>query len=169
MKYILLFASILIFACNPTSKGDKAKAIATDTVKKTLAKLTFLDTVKSEIIAKNKNYRDTASYIFTLDGNFSAEGNEGKAYYKIGKISKVDITFYGEMGKSTYSYTFGSKNIKVEQKTFEYDSTLSGKVKSTKTVTYEINYDGNLIVSDIVGADTDTFLTLKRSVPFTLN
>lgn len=170
MRYYFLFVCILIISCN-TEKNDKKSAFKNnklDTVINIHHKPTFLDTIRNKIIAENRNYKDTATYNFSLDGNYSAEGNEGKAHYKNGKIHKIDITFYGEMGKSTYSYLFGNENINVVQKVFNYDSTLSGDIKSTKKVAYDINYKGELIISNVVGADTDTFFELKKSVPFTL-
>lgn len=169
MKYYFLFITILIISCN-TEKNDNStlQNIQVDNEKKVLLKSSLLDTIKNRIIAENKNYKDTATYTFSLNGNFSAEGNEGKAYYKDSKIYKIDITFYGEMGKSTYSYTFGNEKIKVEEKIIEYDSTLSGTVKSTKKVDYDINFEGKMLLSDVVDADTDTFLELKKSVPFVL-
>lgn len=170
MRYYFLFFCILIISCNTETndKNSASKNTKTDTVINPQHKPTFLDTIRNKIIAENTNYKDTATYNFSLDGNYSAEGNEGKAHYKNGKIHKIDITFYGEMGKSTYSYLFGNENINVVQKVFNYDSTLSGDVKSTNKVSYDINYKGELIISDVVGADTDTFLELKKSVPFTL-
>jgi len=170
MKYVFLFAVILNVSCSSESNDqkDRVNSIRLKTLKDTLHKPTFLDTVRQTIIDRNKNYIDTANYKFSLDGNFSAEGNEGKAIYADGKIKKINITFYGEMGKATSSYTFGTENIKVEQKTYNYDSTLSGKIISSKTISYDINYDGKLILSDVVGADTDIFLELKKSIPFTL-
>ena len=170
MKYLFLLVVIIILSCSSESNDqkDKVNSIGLKTLKDTLRKPTFLDTVRQTIIAGNKNYIDTANYKFALEGNFSAEGNDGEAIYADGKIKKINITFYGEMGKATSSYTFSTENIKVEQKTYNYDSTLSGKIISSKTISYDINYEGKFILSDIVGADIDIFLELKKSIPFTL-
>ena len=170
MRYYFLFVCILIISCNRggDTKSSILKSDKTDTLNNPQHKPTSLDTIRNKIIAENSNYKDTATYNFSLDGNYSAEGNEGKAHYKNGKIHKIDITFYGEMGKSIYSYLFGNENINVVQKVFNYDSTLSGDIKSTKKVAYDINYKGELIISNVVGADTDTFFELKKFVPFTL-
>ena len=170
MKYYFLILCLLILACN-TAEYDKKSAShikILDTLRTPQSKPTLLHTVVRKIITENKNYKDTATYTFTLEGNFSAEGNEGIAIYKGGNIYKIDLTFYGEMGKSTYSYLFGTENINVVQNVLNYDSTLSGNIKSSEKISYDINYEGDLIVSDVVGADTDTFLELKKSVPFTL-
>lgn len=178
MKIYLLILMFLLTACNNnTSIGDTEK-IEEDTlsdtntnVHPTLKEQVYnLDSVKQKILSDNLKFNDldTLIYKFSLEGDLSAEGNEGKAFYKHGKIGKINITFYGETGKATYNYEFGNEKITVAEINYEYDVPLSGNIVSTKKHKYEISYDGKLIKSDAEEVDLDTYVLLKKSIPFTL-
>lgn len=136
------------------------------------ATLSYLDSVKLTIAQQAD--KDTSSYTFLLEGNYSAEGNEGKAFYKNKKIQKIEITFYGETGKAIYHYDFKNADIVVAQQHFNYKTNFT-EVKSAQDIIKdeEINFttdlNGKIIKGANTKADLDTFHELKKVVPFDLN
>lgn len=131
-----------------------------------------LDSVRSLIRNQQKN--DTSSYTFILEGNFSAEGNEGKAFYYGNKINKIEITFYGETGKYHYTYKFIDKVVEVSQQRFNYRTDFT-EVKSDDDIVkaeqynFTIDLSGKLTKGGHPKADLTTFYELKKVVPFDLN
>lgn len=175
-KFLMLCFIAICLSCNnsnyihkkdeviSTTEIDKPIQINNDTLDE---KSVALDSVKKQILSLS-NLKDTVTYNFSLEGDLSAEGNAGKAFYKNGKVNKIDVTFYRETGKSTYSYSFGNKVIAITQNIHDYDVPLSGNIVSTKKQNYKINYAGKLIKSDAEEVDLDTYFLLKKSIPFTL-
>ncbi|TKC10232.1 hypothetical protein FA048_08530 [Pedobacter polaris] len=170
-RFYLLLLCIIIIACNNLKTTDtKIDSIAIE--KNKLPKNQILtiniDSIKREILTLDSSVNDTTVYKFSLDENLSAEGNEGKAFYVDNQIKRLTVTFYGEMGRSVYTYVFKNDKIKIEEKIHEYDIALSGNIKSTKISTYQIDFNGKIISNSGNEIDLDTYFTLKRSIPFTL-
>ncbi|RZJ74483.1 MAG: hypothetical protein EOO47_21100, partial [Flavobacterium sp.] len=138
MKIYLLILTFLLAACNNNTSISDPKKNEEDTLSDTNANVASvlkeqvynLDSVKQKILRDNLKFNDsdTIVYEFSLEGDLSAEGNEGKAFYKNGKVNKIDVTFYGETGKSTYSYSFGNEVINFTKNTYDYDFPLSGNI-----------------------------------------
>ncbi|MFN0291874.1 hypothetical protein E5L68_010750 [Pedobacter helvus] len=134
--------------------------------------MTGLDSVKALI--RNQYSIDTTGYTFILEGDFSAEGNEGKAFYKENKIDKIEITFYGETGKSYYVYKFMNKMVNVSQQRFNYRTNFT-EVKSGNDIikaeqhNFTTDLNGKLSKGGHPDADLATFHELKKVVPFDLN
>lgn len=131
-----------------------------------------LDSIKALI--KKENTSDISIYTFILEGNFSAEGNEGKAFYKGSKINKIEIVFYGETGKAIYNYVFHDRTIAVSQQRYNYETNFAD-VKSAddifkdEEINFTTDFSGKVIKHHHKKADLDTFLELKKVVPFELN
>ena len=180
MKNYLILLTLLLAACNNNTSISEPKKIDEDTLSDTQVNIPpvvkervyNLDSVKQKILSDNLKFNDsdTVIYEFSLDGEYSAEGNNGKAFYVDNQIRKIAITFYGETGKSTYSYSFGNELINVTTIIYDYDLPLSGNIVSTTKENYQINYDGKILKSnnEEVEADLDTYFLLKKSIPFTL-
>lgn len=160
LKYCLLVSCIVIAACN--TKQNSAKKNDSVVVKEHIQN------------AKINSNTDTLTRIFTLEGNFSSEGNEGRAFYQSGKIQKAAITFYGEMGKAVYLYIFKTTEINVSQQRYNYKTNFT-EVKSDKDIVKqeEVNFttdlNGKVISGYNTKADLDVFNELKKVVPFELN
>lgn len=177
---LMLILSSFHFGCRST---DKSKENVHQKLEDSVAKIerphkdkveetaTNLDSIKKLI--RQKSINDTSSFTFILEGNFSAEGNEGKAFYRGNKINKIEITFYGETGKSFYSYKFVNKMISVSQQHFNYRTDFT-EVKSDKDimkgeqVNFSTDLSGRLVDGNHGGADLETFHELKKVVPFDL-
>jgi hypothetical protein len=178
MKIYLLILTFLLAACNNNNSISDPKKNEEDTLSDTntnvppvLKEQVYnLDSVKQKILKDNLKFNnsDNIVYEFSLEGELSAEGNAGKAFYKNGKVNKIDVTFYRETGKSTYSYSFGNEVINITKNIYDYDMPLSGNIASTKNENYQINFAGDLIKSDTEEIDLDTYFLLKKSIPFTL-
>ena len=131
-----------------------------------------LDSIKQVILKHKAN--DTASHVFSLEGNFSAEGNEGRAFYKNDSISKIEIIFYGESGKNAYIYQFKNNKIEVVQQRYNYKTNFM-EVKSKddiitgEKVKYILNIKGEIINGDKTLKESDVFLDLQKAIPFHLN
>ena len=178
MKNYLIILIIILASCSNNTPNTEQR-VEQDTLSDTITNVLpivkeqvyNLDSVKQKILIDNlkSNHSDTSFYNFSLDGDYSAEGNEGKALYINNQIKKITITFYGESGKSVYTYIFKKDKIIVEVKRHEYDVPLSGNIKSTQIASYQIDYTGKIIENNNnKEIDLDTFLELKKSVPFTL-
>ncbi|MNK03370.1 hypothetical protein D3C87_212150 [compost metagenome] len=147
---------------------DSIVELKSETIKSTNS----LDSIK-RVIIKNAN-KDTVSYTFLLDGNFSAEGNEGRAFYENNRIKKIEITFYGEMGKAVYTYNFKRNLIEVSQQRFNYQTHFT-EVKSGQDIikgeeiNFTTNLDGKILNGNNAEVDLETFYELKKVVPFDLN
>ncbi|MFN0256259.1 hypothetical protein [Pedobacter ureilyticus] len=180
LVYLTLILSSFYFSCRNIEKskenihqiyGDRSARITRARENKIEKTKNNLDSTKSLI--RQRNTKDTSSYTFILEGNFSAEGNEGKAFYRGNKINKIKITFYGETGKIVYNYRFRGKLVDVSQQRFHYRTDFT-EVKSAKDITNgeQINFitdlEGNLVKGINKGADLDTFHELKKAIPFDL-
>jgi hypothetical protein len=197
-RYFFLVCCIIIIACN----SEKATKVKKDTIisfqdsislnkekqfndlKDTLSKLMYthdkpvsegsvnLDSVKQVILKQNSN--SIKIYIFSLEGDFSAEGNAGKAFYKNNIISKIELTFYGESGKNVYIYQFKNNKVEVIQQRYDYKTNFM-EVKSEKDIIkgekieFSTDLEGKVITGNNAEADLDTFYELKKAVPFDLN
>ncbi|TCC90478.1 hypothetical protein EZ428_14490 [Pedobacter frigiditerrae] len=178
MKNYLFFLLLLLVACHNSTSISEPKKTEEDTLSDNKTNISpvvkeqdcNLDSVRQKILKDNlkSNHSDTIVYDFSLEGDYSAEGNEGKAFYIDNQIKKISITFYGESGKSIYTYIFENDKIMVEEKRHEYDVPLSGNIKSTQVVSYQIDYNGKIISNSGKGIDLDTYFILKKSIPFTL-
>lgn len=174
---------MVIIACNSEKTAEKeidsitspedTASIATLHQPKEDVKLTFLDSVKRNILAQAQSASDSLFYTFSLEGNFSAEGNEGKATYFKNKVKKIDVVFYGETGKSLYTYTFNDSKIAVAQQSYHYHTNFT-EVKSEKDmvkgdkIVFTTDLNGKVIGGNNAAADVDTFYELKKVVPFDL-
>ncbi len=191
-RYFLLLCCIAIIACN----SDKATKVKKDTIisfqdsislskekqfndlKDTLSKLSInekyfnLDSIKQVI--RKQSYKNLKAYIFSLEGDFSAEGNEGKAFYQNDRIDKIEITFYGESGKNVYIYQFKNNKIEVIQQRYDYKTNFM-EVKSKddiikgKKFEFTTDLKGKLVSGNNAETDLETFHELKKAIPFDLN
>ncbi|WP_316766900.1 hypothetical protein [Pedobacter frigiditerrae] len=178
MKNYLLLLILLLAACNNNTSVSEPKKIEEDTLNDTRTDIPpvvkeqvyNLDSVRQKILKDNlkPNHSDTLIYEFSLEGDYSAEGNDGKAFYIDNQIKKIAITFYGESGKSVYTYVFENNKIMVKEKRHEYDVPLSGNIKSTHVTSYQIDYTGKIVGNDNMEIDLDTYFILKKSIPFSL-
>lgn len=177
---LILILSSFHFSCRNADKSEEnANRDFKDSTEKIYRiqensieeKVINLDSTKALI--QKQNITDSTSYTFTLEGNFSAEGNEGTAFYKAKKIDKIEITFYGETGKATYTYNFKGKLIHVSQQQFNYKTDFT-EVKSKKDImkgeriNFTTDLNGKIINGHNIKADLDTFQELKKVVPFDL-
>lgn len=183
MKKITFFVTILSVLGISCSRTEKTNESTFEEVRDTLAQLKHthekpaqeisvnLDSIKRIILAQSNH---TKSYTFSLEGNFSAEGNEGKASYRNNKIDKVEITFYGESGKNTYVYQFKNNTIEVVQQRYDYKTNFM-EVKSAddiikgEKVKYTLDLNGKMIDGNKTELDSDVFFDLQKAIPFDLN
>ncbi|SOD13124.1 hypothetical protein [Pedobacter xixiisoli] len=179
MWKLICFILIVIGFFIGCRNAEKSKESSNVDLKDSIAELkpepakptSSLDSIKQVIIKKAK--KDTVSYTFLLEGNFSAEGNEGRAFYKDHRIKKIEISFYGEMGKAIYTYIFKRNLIEASQQRFNYKTHFT-EVKSGQDIikSEEINFttdlDGKVLNGNTTEADLDTFYELKKVVPFDL-
>lgn len=179
MRNFLILLTLLLVACHNTTLISEPKKMEEDTVSDTSTDKppvikeepeVNLDSVRQKILKDNlkSNHSDKIVYVFSLEGDYSLEGNEGKAFYINNQIKKIAITFYRESGKSVYTYAFGNDKIMVEEKRHGYDVPLSGNIISTEVVRYKIDYAGKIVESDNKEIDLDTYFILKKSIPFKL-
>ncbi len=168
---------LLLAACNNNTSVSEPKKIEEDTlgdrtdIPPVVKEQVYnLDSVRQKILKDNlkSNHSDKIVHSFSLEGDYSAEGNDGKAFYIDNQIKKIAITFYGESGKSGYTYIFENDKIMVEEKRHEYDVPLSGNIISTQVASYQIDYNGKILENDNKEIDLDTYFILKKSIPFTL-
>lgn len=182
IRYFLVLCCIIITACNSEKTAEKeidstsskdTTLVATHHQPKEDVKLTYLDSVKRNIIANAQSTTETIIYPFSLEGSFSAEGNEGKAFYVNNVVNKIEITFFGETGKAFYTYQFQKNTINVVQQRFSYRTNLT-EVKSENDIVkgdkivFTTDLNGKLITSANSEADLDIFYQLKKVVPFSL-
>ena len=183
IRYFLVLCCIIITACNSKETADKkvdsiissedTTSITTHHQPKEDVKLTYLDSVRRNILANAQSSSETIIYPFSLEGSFSAEGNEGKAFYVNNVVNKIEITFFGETGKAFYSYQFQNDTINVVQQRFNYRTNLK-EVKSEKDIVkgeriaFTTDLQGKLISGTNSEADLTTFFELKKVVPFSL-
>jgi hypothetical protein len=177
MKNYILILFVLFTSC--TRNNSTNKEVSKDTLKTSsvIAKQPAfnLDSVKKKILTDNLklNKSDIITYEFSLEGDYSAEGNVGKAFYLNNNIKKLEVIFYGETGKAIYTYFFKENKIKVLQKRFDYNVPLfevknNSNIKLTQTIKYVLDYNGKLIGTNAPDADLEIYTDLKKSVPFTL-
>jgi len=145
-------------------RSNEPKTLKTEESKK-------LDAIKDVI--RRQATSDTVSYTFLLEGNYSAEGNEGKAFYKNNKIQKIEITFYGETGKAIYVYNFNHKEVTVSQQRFNYKTDFTevksdGDITKSEEINFTTDLNGQTMKEIDSKADLDTFHELKKVVPFDL-
>lgn len=182
-RYFLTLCCTIFTACN-TEKATENKKDSVVVLKDTISsamhhqpkedvKLNYLDSVKRNILANAQFTTDSLFYAFSLEGKFSAEGNEGKATYFRDKVKKIDIVFYGETGKSLYTYILNDSRVEVSQQRYNYHANLT-EVKSEKDmikgdkVVFSTDLNGKVITGHHKAADLDIFYQLKKAVPFSL-
>lgn len=108
---------------------------------------------------------------YDIEG-ISAEGAEAIVTYSNNEIKDCIINIYGETGQAKISYTFTSGKIIVKEKKYTYQKQLQAittqkDMNLTNDVTYEIDYNGN-IIGDGVKNRIDIFKEIKDNVPFEL-
>ncbi|MBB2144791.1 hypothetical protein GM921_04805 [Pedobacter sp. LMG 31464] len=177
MKNYILILFVLFTSCTRNSSSNKEAAKDTLKTNPVIIKQPAfnLDSVKRKILTDNlkSTNSDTITYEFSLEGDYSAEGNVGKAFYLNNSIKKLEMIFYRETGKSVYTYVFNENKVKVKQKIYDYNVPLfevkdSSNIKLVQTIKYEQDYNGKLIGKDVPDADLAIYFDLKETVPFTL-
>jgi len=134
-----------------------------------------LDSVSAKVLKDNLKIKnsDTIIYTFSLDENHSLEGNEGVAYYLDHKIIKIDLTFYGETGRTNYLYVFKKNEINVKETIYSYKVPLF-EVKDKEDMqlknksVYKLDVNGKFSGNAQDTPDNTIFIELKNTVPFVL-
>lgn len=186
-KYFLIFICIVSLSCNRESSSKSKQDSSSKKIEEmmdTLSKLKHTheghfkevhakqDSIKHLILKQHAN--GINAYTFSLEGVFSAEGNEGKASYKNNKIDRIEITFYGESGKNVYIYQFKNNRIEVTQQRYDYKTNFM-EVKSKddiikgEKIEYTLDTNGKIIDGDKTEMESDVFLDLQKAIPFDLN
>lgn len=127
MKLSCLLSGILLFlicSCGRNTPQSNQTERATDSiftsdVVKSQGNLESenIDSIKKEILRKNKILGDTLKYQFSIE-NIGTEGNEGTAYYINNKLQKVKFDIYTSMWKIHLLYIFNRNAVQVTEETF---------------------------------------------------
>ena len=166
MRNFLILFLMLFYSCSdngnrklPLKETIDTNAVTIDSNLTDVHPEINLDSVSVKILTDNLKIKnsDTITYTFSLDEDHSLEGNEGVAYYLDHKIIKIDLTFYGETGRTNCLYVFKKNEVDVRETVYTYKVPLF-EVKDKKDIQLKNRLVYKLDVNGKVSGNTQDIL-----------
>jgi hypothetical protein len=153
-----MFVLLALCVTRPAAAQDRVTATSGDAAVIAQIRARF-----AEIGRESSTYRQTTR---RLDG-FSLEGGELKGFFRGAELRKLEVRFYGEMGRAREEYYFAGDSLFFVYTVHEaYTEPLSGKVRVT--VEHRYYFHGGRLIRRIVTKwprDEHEWFTDGDSVP----